>query len=1258
MRIKQLLPSLLLAMLCQTVFAQISLSLQTTDATCSSNGSMQVTVTGGSGEYNFQLSAPCLQLPIYQQSSTFNNLPPCQYTLVVTDGTTGAAATENVLIGGSYQSPSLALDCGGCTLEVSLTGGLAPFQFAISTQGLNGPFQINSPAGSPVFQNIPIDSVYWIRVTDACGNIAVESCLSGAESISAFNYEVAADGNIHVLDVAGGMPPYEYQLQSTNGSFSNFNGIFTPLQWGCGMQLTVSDECSSLTKAVSVNPLPGSICTNFAEGTATVGPVSNAVPPLTYICYTPVGNFSFAENEISGLPVNAGYYQFVVQDACGNVSDPIYKQKKYPIFDQNPVPCTDHTIGMYTTEGGCGGGFDFDSWPVEVACLSCLPQQSGTVTGVGDVLTFSDGAPGAWVIGIEDGCGDHMECHDSLLLEIQTRCDSVEANLIDRFFCENGTFSDRPMSTGNAVFVLKNASGGVLASNQSGIFHTPVPGNYTVELSIPNCGNFSASASVGDAPPINPAMNTYLYNAVLNGKCQPLYQLVISPAEGPYLLTGGPNSVAILLDESYLTSSCLWYSISNLLPGDYVLSPVANCGEKTIHLPAPTAQLTAIPYGNCPGSGTITVTGAHDLAFWKQWGTDNNATISWPNSLHDSYSLDAVNNAQNPAQVGSPFVFGNIGPGEHTVYLYNFNSSCPIDTLVVTVPEAETLTMDVSSGILCDGATTTSLTFEVLTGKGPYTIEQLDCNNLTSVLASYTTTDPVFSVPGFGLGDYCFRVVDSCVISLDHQFSVQYYQDDVEVVFNCDNTITLKVDSLNASYTWLDASGKAVGQANTFTFANPGAEVGYTVLVDIGECVITRSVSVPTTVVLPKVEITGQPFICEGASTVLKANSDASIFAWGTGEAVPQISATTSGWYHVTVTNGFGCNAVDSFLLQHDIPNVGIAVKSGGTGYGLDCYLDSNGILSAQPLAGFAPFVFSWSTSASTQTIENLSVGQFSVTITDSLGCTGSAVHDLTQPDLFVPNIHQKPPYCVGYDDGVIEVKSWSGGAGTVRAALNGSVPVLAPVKFDNLTPGHYLLETWDANGCRVDTGFIFPEQKELLLDLGEDLAVQLGDSIRLEPFLNFWPVDSFRWTTNDPLFDKTLLAQGHVPHDNYFYHLQVWDENDCRVEDKIAVRVEKPGDVYVPNAFSPNGDAVNDFFTVFARTPAIESVQRFEVFSRWGEKVFQQAGFQPNIERMGWDGMLEGGEPAKPGIYAWKAEVAFIDGRVEVLVGDVVLVR
>jgi gliding motility-associated-like protein len=96
---------------------------------------------------------------------------------------------------------------------------------------------------------------------------------------------------------------------------------------------------------------------------------------------------------------------------------------------------------------------------------------------------------------------------------------------------------------------------------------------------------------------------------------------------------------------------------------------------------------------------------------------------------------------------------------------------------------------------------------------------------------------------------------------------------------------------------------------------------------------------------------------------------------------------------------------------------------------------------------------------------------------------------------------------------------------------------------------------------------------------------------------------------------------------------------------------------VYIPNIFSPNGDGENDEFTIFADQKAVVNIHYLQVYSRWGELLWERHDFPPNDVSLGWDGTFQG-LPMNPAVFVYQAELEFIDGRKELFKGDVTLER
>jgi gliding motility-associated-like protein len=116
-------------------------------------------------------------------------------------------------------------------------------------------------------------------------------------------------------------------------------------------------------------------------------------------------------------------------------------------------------------------------------------------------------------------------------------------------------------------------------------------------------------------------------------------------------------------------------------------------------------------------------------------------------------------------------------------------------------------------------------------------------------------------------------------------------------------------------------------------------------------------------------------------------------------------------------------------------------------------------------------------------------------------------------------------------------------------------------------------------------------------------------------------------------------------------YHITLVSTNayGCKDTSNSVLEVRLPEDLYVPNAFTPNGDAVNDYFTVAQRN--ITSFQIY-IYDRWGEQVFRS-----NDVNFTWDGNFRG-QPVKQDVYVWVIKAAGYHGKPYEMNGTVTVVR
>ncbi|MGG9964511.1 gliding motility-associated C-terminal domain-containing protein [Ferruginibacter sp. SUN106] len=141
-----------------------------------------------------------------------------------------------------------------------------------------------------------------------------------------------------------------------------------------------------------------------------------------------------------------------------------------------------------------------------------------------------------------------------------------------------------------------------------------------------------------------------------------------------------------------------------------------------------------------------------------------------------------------------------------------------------------------------------------------------------------------------------------------------------------------------------------------------------------------------------------------------------------------------------------------------------------------------------------------------------------------------------------------------------------------------------------------------------------------------------------------------YLWSPSTPLNNAFAQKPLATLYNDTYFTLTVTDDIGCTNTDDVLIKVYKGPTYYIPNAFSPNGDGMND---VFRPIPVgIAFTDYFNVYNRLGEMVFQS-----NQWLKGWDGTYKG-KPAAAGTYVWLIKGMDKYGKVVEMKGTVILVR
>ncbi|MEM6723829.1 MAG: gliding motility-associated C-terminal domain-containing protein [Bacteroidota bacterium] len=359
-----------------------------------------------------------------------------------------------------------------------------------------------------------------------------------------------------------------------------------------------------------------------------------------------------------------------------------------------------------------------------------------------------------------------------------------------------------------------------------------------------------------------------------------------------------------------------------------------------------------------------------------------------------------------------------------------------------------------------------------------------------------------------------------------------------------------------------------------------------------------------------------------------------------------------AGSYNVVVFDVNNCMGNFTFEVgQPDSLKVELATNN------VSCFGFTDGIVTALATGGTLPYTYNWSvpTNPDNPELTELPIGNYFLTLVDNNGCTITADTFITQPpELFIDEIQVVDNVCFGGSDGSLTIIA-SGGVPPYEYSLD-NVTYQADLSFFNLPAGDFVGYVRDANGCFLSDLATIAQPLPITLEVFEDQTVDLGFTAELLAVNDSPDPFTYSWSPSESLDCSDCPIVNALPVNTTTYVVTLETSNGCIVMDSVTVEVNKVRPVYIPNAFTPNGDGVNDQFLVFGGR-AVAQVQRLVIYDRWGELVFEANNIPTDAPSFGWDGTFRG-QALNPGVLVYYTEVEFIDGVVEVYKGDVTIIR
>jgi gliding motility-associated-like protein len=448
---------------------------------------------------------------------------------------------------------------------------------------------------------------------------------------------------------------------------------------------------------------------------------------------------------------------------------------------------------------------------------------------------------------------------------------------------------------------------------------------------------------------------------------------------------------------------------------------------------------------------------------------------------------------------------------------------------------------------------------------------------------------------------------------------------------------------------------------------------------------------------VPELDLGPDVDLCYGDSLALTLDANHT-YLWQDGSADPSYLITSGGTYLVTATHSNGCTATarvvvaysappsleDEGLLQlcpgdqvswHgqliDEPGVyahGIAGSGGcdSIRYLVEVQYDSQpdatlsgdtvlceeGSVMLQVTPGYA---YQWSHGPEGDVVEIAQPGLYQVTVSDGASACIRIleVEVLASPPIQLPDVVVEPPMCKDTDEGAITLGAATGGQPPLSVRLDG-VPIAAHTTLVGYPPGEYLLTIEDALGCSKMEWITVPEAPIFELQVPAEVILEAGAVGTITASGTLSPPVQYTWQPSTLIVWQEENRVGVTATASGLLTLTAIDVHGCTYAATILLIVQDDIVLYIPTAFSPNDDGINDVWMPIPGGDKSYLISDLRIFDRWGNLLHASSG--PAGET-GWNGRA-GAKRCDPGVYVYMFSLAGPSGETKVYSGEVQLLR
>lgn len=407
----------------------------------------------------------------------------------------------------------------------------------------------------------------------------------------------------------------------------------------------------------------------------------------------------------------------------------------------------------------------------------------------------------------------------------------------------------------------------------------------------------------------------------------------------------------------------------------------------------------------------------------------------------------------------------------------------------------------------------------------------------------------------------------------------------------------------------------------------------------------------------PKGTINAPDYGCENANVLFKGSADLQDVKWAWSFADGRDSAVQNplhiyhgaGSYNVSlIVSKDGCSDTSNHVIViHASPKINLQPKDSTICLGKTIQLNAHD--GTQYI--WTPDVAQANNSQASPNVSPATTTLYNVKTTNEFGCVSidSTLITVVQP--FTLTVPPNSFVCKGSS---IELPV-SGGAtyAWIGDGLNDATsnhPIATP-----LVTTTYTVTGTDAHHCFTSEAKITIDVKPLpTVSVGPDIQLPTGNTVNLNA-TGSSDVVGWYWLPSTYLSCSNCESPVAAPRENMQYVVVGATQFGCKASDTLNIKLVCSEGLFVPNAFTPNNDGKNDLFNLKGK--GIKQIKHFQIFSRWGDIIFEKSNFQIGDQSAAWDGKVRG-SLVESGTYVYFVEAECDSGEIFTRKGTVVIIR